>query len=130
MRDAFSILVIDDDEDLAFTLKMILGRKGYVAETALNADDAKEAIRVKEFDLLMIDKLLSGTDGTDLCIALRKTRKIAHTPIIMFSAHSHAGPECIEAGADEFIAKPFDLFELFIKIDHLLHKEPTAAALH
>jgi DNA-binding response OmpR family regulator len=65
--------------------------------------------------------LLSGVNGTDLCAEFKKDSSIAHIPVIMISAHPNAKEICLQAGADEFISKPFDMQDILSKIDRLIH---------
>ena len=69
-----------------------------------------------------MDMLLSGVNGTDLCVDLKKNPSTSRIPVIMISAHPNAKEICLEAGADEFISKPFDMNDILSKIDALLHK--------
>jgi DNA-binding response OmpR family regulator len=116
------ILVIDDDPDIGTMIKMILEYKGYSVIVAERAEQASEALKNDGFDLIIMDMLLSGVNGTDLCSEFKKDSSIAHIPIIMISAHPNAKEICLQAGADEFISKPFDMQDILLKIDHLIHK--------
>jgi len=116
------ILVIDDDPDIGTMIKMILEYKGYSVIVAERAEQASEALKNDGFDLIIMDMLLSGVNGTDLCSEFKKDSSIAHIPIIMISAHPNAKEICLQAGADEFIPKPFDMQDILLKIDHLIHK--------
>jgi|SRR4051812_3976081 DNA-binding response OmpR family regulator len=116
------ILVIDDDPDIGTMIKMILEYKGYSVIVAERAEQASEALKNDGFNLIIMDMLLSGVNGTDLCSEFKKDSSIAHIPIIMISAHPNAKEICLQAGADEFISKPFDMQDILLKIDHLIHK--------
>lgn len=116
------ILVIDDDPDIGTMIKMMLEYKGYVVTVAERAEQAHEALRDSDFNLIIMDMLLSGVNGTDLCSEFKKNSSIAHIPVIMISAHPNAKEICLEAGADEFISKPFDMQDILSKIDHLIHR--------
>ena len=120
-----SILVIDDDPDIGIMIKMMLEYKGYSVSVAVRADEAEEMIEDETFDLLIMDMLLSGTNGIDLCSDLKKNGTTAHLPVIMISAHPNAKEICMQAGADEFISKPFDMQEILSKIQQLVNPKPA-----
>src|SRR5215212_2201447 len=121
MTDPAKILVVDDDPDIGIMIKMMLEYKGYSVSVAVRADQAEEMIEEEGFDLVIMDMLLSGTNGIDLCGELKKNSKTSHLPVIMISAHPNAKEICIEAGADEFISKPFDMQDILSKIQHLVN---------
>jgi DNA-binding response OmpR family regulator len=120
MNQLARILVVDDDPDIGIMIKMMLEYKGYFVSVAVRADQAEIMIEKENFDLLIMDMLLSGTNGIDLCRDLKKNGKTAHLPVIMISAHPNAKEICMQAGADEFISKPFDMQEILSKIQQLV----------
>ena len=121
MNKKEKILVLDDDPDIGTMIKMMLEYKGYSVTVSDRAEQANEILRTDAVDLIIMDMLLSGVNGTDLCSELKKDSSLAHTPIIMISAHPNAKEICLQAGADEFISKPFDMQDILSKIDHLIH---------
>jgi len=120
MNKKEKILVLDDDPDIGTMIKMMLEYKGYSVTVSDRAEQANEILRTDEVDLIIMDMLLSGVNGTDLCSELKKDSSLAHTPVIMISAHPNAKEICLQAGADEFISKPFDMQDILSKIDHLI----------
>lgn len=116
------ILVLDDDADIGTMIKMMLEYKGYMVTVSDRADLAQQALSNGGVDLIIMDMLLSGVNGTDLCVDLKKNPSTSRIPVIMISAHPNAKEICLEAGADEFISKPFDMSDILSKIDGLLHK--------
>ena len=121
MNKKEKILVLDDDPDIGTMIKMMLEYKGYSVTVSDRAEQANEILRTDEVDLIIMDMLLSGVNGTDLCSELKKDSSLAHTPVIMISAHPNAKEICLQAGADEFISKPFDMQDILSKIDNLIH---------
>ena len=121
MNKKEKILVLDDDPDIGTMIKMMLEYKGYSVTVSDRAEQANEILKTDAVDLIIMDMLLSGVNGTDLCSELKKDSSLAHTPIIMISAHLNAKEICLQAGADEFISKPFDMQDILSKIDHLIH---------
>jgi len=102
------ILVADDDPGIRDIFKIIFERAGYSIEIK---DDAEDVLR-NNFtipDVFLIDKLLSGHDGLDVCRHLKNNPLTTHIPVIMVSASPDIGVTAIKAGADDFVEKPFDL---------------------
>jgi DNA-binding response OmpR family regulator len=116
------ILVLDDDPDIGTMIKMMLEYKGYKVTVSDRADMAQQTLNNGRVDLIIMDMLLSGVNGTDLCVDLKKDPSTSRIPVIMISAHPNAKEICLEAGADEFISKPFDMNDILSKIDGLLDK--------
>jgi len=122
MNKKARILVLDDDPDIGTMIKMMLEYKGYMVTVSDRADMAQQVLNNGGVDLIIMDMLLSGVNGTDLCVDLKKNPSTSRIPVIMISAHPNAKEICLEAGADEFIPKPFDMNDILSKIDGLLHK--------
>ena len=121
MNKATSILVLDDDPDIGTMIKMMLEYKGYLVTVSDRAEHAEEVIRNNNIDLIIMDMLLSGVNGTDICTELKQNNSTSHIPIMMISAHPNAKEICLEAGADEFISKPFDMQDILSKIQKLVN---------
>lgn len=115
-----TILVIDDDPDIGTMMKMMLEFKGYHALVSERADNAIDTINSDKIDLIIMDMLLSGVNGVDICYDLKKDANTINIPIVMISAHPSAKEMCLNAGADDFIAKPFDMQDMLSRIDRLL----------
>jgi Response regulator containing CheY-like receiver, AAA-type ATPase, and DNA-binding domains len=120
-----NILIIDDDLDIGRMLKLILEHKGFNVIFHENAEQVKEIMQQKEIDVLILDMLLSGVNGTEVCARLKKDPLIKNTPVIMMSAHPDARKTCMNAGADEFMSKPFDMQEMFVKINRSISMYKT-----
>ena len=119
-KTANRILVLDDDPDIGIMIKIMLEYKGYSVILTDRADKAADIIRTNEINLLIMDMLLSGVNGTDVCTGLKQNSLTSSTPIMMISAHPNAKQICMDAGADDFISKPFDMQDLIARIDRLL----------
>ena len=122
MKKQQKILVLDDDTDIGMMIKMMLEYKGYTVTVSERADQAADIIQNDGADLIIMDMLLSGVNGTDVCTELKRHSATSHIPVIMISAHPNAKEICLQAGADEFISKPFDMQDILSKIDHLINK--------
>ena len=115
------ILVVDDDPDIGVMLKLMLEYKGYNAVIADRADKAEEITQTNnDIQLIIMDMLLSGVNGTDLCAQFKHDQKTKNIPILMISAHPNARDVCMDAGADDFMVKPFDMDDILSRIGGLL----------
>jgi DNA-binding response OmpR family regulator len=120
------ILVADDDPGIQDIFKIILESAGYTVEIISNGEDILRNNYTVP-DLFLLDKRLSGIDGIDICLHLKNQGTTAHIPVIMISANPGIGVLSQEAGADDFIEKPFDVpyFLEMIK-KHLNKKAPIS----
>jgi CheY-like chemotaxis protein len=105
---AKKILVVDDDELVLIALETLLAPSGYDVTTASGGQDALEKLNQGTFDLLMLDIIMPGMNGFELCKKIRETETYRTVPIIMLTAKS--GPDDkqkgIDAGANLFLPKP------------------------
>jgi len=110
------ILVADDDSSIRDIFKIILARAGYDLELK---EDANEIFNnnFKIPDLFLIDKLLSGVDGLQVCRYLKDNPGTCNIPVVMVSASPDIGVSAIKAGADDFVEKPFELSYLLKVIE-------------
>lgn len=123
MEQTTKILVVDDDSGIGEMLKTLLEFYGYEVTVTEKPLIAEELIQEKEIDIVLLDMLISGVDGTDVCAGIRKNPETAETPVLMMSALHDAGPKCKDAGANDFIAKPFEVEDLTKKIEKILSAE-------
>ena len=115
------ILVIDDDKDLLEVTKSLLSRKGFEVETNDNWDGALQLLDSFQPQLILLDVFLNGIDGLDICKKLKSMPNTCHIPILIFSAYPSVAERVIyEYGADDFIAKPFEVNELVTKVHTVL----------
>jgi len=114
------ILIVDDDPDILAFIQAMLEEAGYVVVTTDKSENL-ETISVDDLpDLFLLDMLLSGRDGRRIARQLKSQERTKHIPVIIFSAHPVAKEEAKAAGADDFIAKPFEMDELLAKIGKYL----------
>lgn len=118
-----NILAIDDDLDILDAIKFALEIEGYNVKTSKKGEYAESLhSKVNNLpDLIILDVLLSGKDGRSICKKLKKQKDTKNIPIIMISAHPDAQKSSIEVGANEFLAKPFNVSVLLEKIQKLIH---------
>jgi DNA-binding response OmpR family regulator len=114
------ILVVDDDPDISMMLKMMLEYKGYKVIIADRVKDIFHAISSHSFNLIIMDMLLSGINGTDICAQLKAKEDTRTIPVMMISAHPNARELCIKAGANDFMAKPFDMNDILDIVGRLV----------
>ena len=119
MNNKTNIIILDDDEDIGAMLKMMLEYKGYLVTLIGRAEKLNEALTAGNYQLLILDMLIAGENGCDLCRALKKDRQFATLPLLMFSALPDGRQLAMEAGADAFIAKPFQIIDMFEKVSQL-----------
>lgn len=113
------ILVVDDDKSILQALKLVLDEFDYKAELISDATETVEAVIKQKPDLIILDVLLSGIDGRELCKELKTNSLTKHTPILLLSAHSSVEKNVKKYKADDFLEKPFDLDVLIGKIKKL-----------
>lgn len=112
-------MIADDDPGIVDAVEMLLEFEGYkVTATA----DGSKVLDMKEGlpDLLLLDIWMSGEDGRDICKKLKQAEFTRNIPVIMISASRDVRDSAIAAGADDFLAKPFEMDELLKKIALLL----------
>jgi len=113
------ILIIDDNEDILFMLQAMLQLKEYHVSTKDNIENLESFITDVSPDMIVMDMLLCGADGREICKGLKANVSFSNIPVVMISAHSHMEAECLQAGASYFLAKPFsmkDLYEIVSKV--------------
>ena len=106
------VLVIDDNEDILSMLQAMLQHKGYQVTILDKTHELIQTVKNLQPDVILMDKLLSGSDGCEFCKELKADAVLALIPVIMISAHPQAKVECLAAGADFFIEKPFEMNHL------------------
>jgi DNA-binding response OmpR family regulator len=114
------ILVVDDDIDILSVMEILLTMKGFEVEVIAKGDHTFPKIETFKPDIILLDVLISGQDGRTICRKLKSNSETRHIPIIMFSAHPGAAATIAEFGADDFIAKPFDVANLLQKLNYQL----------
>lgn len=122
------ILIADDDESIRDIFRIVLEKAGYDLEIK---EDAGE-ILTNNFtlpDIFLIDKLLSGVDGLDVCRHLKSNPDTSKIPIVMVSASPDIGTVALKAGADDFIEKPFELSYLLKVIERNISNSKNKRSL-
>jgi DNA-binding response OmpR family regulator len=115
------ILVVDDDLGILDALSMVLEEKSHVVETADKGDQMCDKLKTFSPELILLDVLISGTDGRHLCRQLKQDNSTKDIPVIMISAHPSARRGALKCGAEDFLEKPFETTELFRKINQFIN---------
>ncbi len=121
------LLVVDDDERIRGLLQKFLIRNGFLVSIARDAAQARRLLAGLEFDLLVLDVMMPVETGVALTRDLRKTMSV---PILLLTAKGEAGNriEGLEAGADDYLVKPFEPRELLLRINAILRRVPQIKA--
>ncbi len=115
-----TILIVDDNIDILEALQLLLEDAGYKVVITENVDVLDQLVQKYKPNVILMDLLLSGKDGRDIIAKLKKNKVTKNIPVILNSAHPNAKNMWKASGADDFIAKPFDIDVLLSCIhDHL-----------
>lgn len=122
------ILIIDDDADLLHAVSSLLLKNGYEVEACDDWQKARQAIKEKEPQLILLDVFMKGIDGLAVCQQLRASSITRHIPILIFSGYPHIAEKAVDDyGADDFLAKPFEVTELLQKVQSILSAKGITA---
>jgi two-component system phosphate regulon response regulator OmpR len=118
------LLIVDDDERIRNLLQKFLIRNGYLVSAAKDAAHARRILLGLDFDLIVMDVMMPGEDGVSLTRHLRETRT---TPVLLLTAKGETEDRILglEAGADDYLGKPFEPKELLLRINAILRRAPV-----
>ena len=121
------ILLVDDDPNIRQLLKLYLEKEGFELAMAARGDEALKMFKASPPNLMLLDIMLPGMDGWQVC---REVRKISNIPIIMLTAKDETFDKVLglELGADDYVAKPFDMKELVARIKAVSRRFQAAEA--
>ena len=120
------LLIVDDDERIRGLLQKFLMRNGFLVSAARDAAHARRILSGLEFDMIILDVMMPGEDGVSLTRAIRETSK---TPIMLLTAKGETEDRIqgLEAGADDYLGKPFEPKELLLRINAILRRMPESS---
>ena len=118
------LLIVDDDERIRSLLQQFLVQSDYLVSTAEDADQARTLLSAIEFDLIILDVMMPGQDGISFTAELRTLQN--NTPILLLTARGETEDRIkgLEAGADDYLPKPFEPKELLLRINAILRRMP------
>ena len=124
------ILVVEDDPDIADLLRHYLERASHHVEVLTQGYEAMPRLRERLPDLLILDRMLPGEDGLEICRLLRASPAMADLPVIMVTARAEESDRIValELGADDYITKPFSAKEVVARVNALLRRSSRATA--
>lgn len=115
------VLIVDDEPLIVKGLKFALEQDNYTVDVAYNGEDAIKLFRKRDFDIILLDVMLPGISGTDVC---KKIRESSMVPIIMLTAKSEDEDKLcgLDCGADDYMTKPFNILELKARMRNFLKR--------
>ena len=121
------ILIVEDEPSIALALEDDLRREGYQTELAIDGDTAARRALSREFDLILLDVMLPGQDGFEVCRQVRRAG--VETPIVLLTARAQEAEKVmgLEAGADDYVTKPYSARELRARIKAHLRRSAGQA---
>ena len=124
---AKSVLIVEDDQNIADLLRLYLEKEGYVTAIASDGNAGIEMFRKLQPDLVLLDVMLPGTDGWGV---LRNIRQESKTPVIMLTAKGETMDKVsgLKMGADDYITKPFEMKEVLARIEAVLRRSASQEA--
>ncbi len=120
-----NILVVDDDPKITQLLRRALSLEGYAVQTASSGADGLDEVRLRGPDLVILDILMPGIDGIEVC---RRIRSQGDTPVLLLTAKDDVADRVkgLDSGADDYVVKPFALEELLARVRVLLRRHEAA----
>ncbi len=122
------ILIVEDESDLIKLLKYNLEKEGFRVSYATDGSIALAEVRRDPPDLVILDLMLPGLDGLEVCRQLRRSDKFSRIPVLMLSARSEEADRIVglELGADDYVTKPFSMREVVARVRALLRRNEQA----
>jgi len=113
-----NILIVDDTPENLSVLRQLLTEKGYVVRPALSGEIALKAVKTQVPDLILLDIMMPGIDGYEVCSILKSEESTAHIPIIFISALTEVGEilKAFQTGGVDYISKPFRTEEVLARV--------------
>lgn len=116
------ILIIDDDPDVRTLMNSLMQKQGYEVETASKKEEVFAKLDAFQPSAILLDVLLSGADGREICREIKSNNSTNHIPVLMISAHPGAAENISSYGADDFVSKPLNTGLLLQKLERLVSK--------
>lgn len=123
------ILIVDDNPDVLQVMQLLLGSRGFEVDVTTKGEETFSKTENFHPSLIFLDVHLSGMDGREISKQLKTTQETKHIPVILFSANTIHGNSFSESLADDFIAKPFDIHDLVLKVNKLINTSDTTESM-
>jgi DNA-binding response OmpR family regulator len=122
-----SILIVDDEDRLRLSLSLILQKENYLVETAANAQEARDCLRLHEYDLMFLDLNLPGISGIDLLAEVH--RQAPHMPVLILTAHAalESAIQAVRLGARDYLIKPIEPVLILTRVAEILAEREQPA---
>ena len=122
------VLIVEDEDDILELVRFNLAKEGYNAMGVTSGEEALEAVRAKRFGLMILDLMLPGVDGLEICKRVRKDPDTQDLPIVMLTAKGEEADIVagLELGADDYITKPFSPRVLLARVRAVLRRKTEA----
>jgi phosphate regulon transcriptional regulator PhoB len=129
MEPRARVLVVEDEQDILHLVSYNLKKEGFRVDEARSGEEGLRMVRERPYQLLVLDLMLPGLSGMELCRAVKRDPAIAGVPIIMLTARSEEMDKVsgLEAGADDYITKPFSVREFLARVRSVLRRAEGAA---
>jgi DNA-binding response OmpR family regulator len=123
------ILLVEDDPDIAARVTEFLSREGHIPEHVDNGLEAKDRLRIYDYDLIILDWQLPGATGIEICQTYRSNG--GHKPVLMMTGKDTTQDKMtgLDTGADDYVTKPFDFGELGSRIRALLRRQNSTVSM-
>lgn len=123
MTSSKTILIVDDDPSILLSLDFLMKKAGYTVLVARDGDEALQLVSDNLPDAILLDIMMPGVDGYEVCKTVKSNPKWSHAKIIMLSAKSRDADiaKARELGADQYITKPFSTKNLLSEVNKLLY---------
>jgi two-component system alkaline phosphatase synthesis response regulator PhoP len=121
------ILVVDDEKDILELIDFNLSKNGYRVRTVTSGEEALDLIKENDYDLIILDLMLPGVDGFDICKIIKADKHKSSIPIVMVTAKADEADKVagLEIGADHYVTKPFSPRELLAIVKATLRRKPV-----
>ncbi len=123
-----NILIVEDDKNISKLIKYNLDQEGFRCMASFSGEDALKILDKEPVDLIMLDIMLPGVDGLEVCRRVKQDKKLSNIPIIMLTAKGEEVDKIVgfELGADDYIVKPFSPRELNLRVKAVLKRMKPA----
>lgn len=123
------ILIVDDNPDVLQVMQLLLGSRGFEVDVTTKGEETFTKTEIFNPNLIFLDVHLAGMDGREISKQLKTTEETKHIPVILFSANIIHGNSLSESLADDFIAKPFDIHDLVLKVNKLINTSDSTESM-